>query len=145
MEHTACVPLTRISVPMFSTFLDPRYKLSFFSDLLPSPYVAGPCSCALGGRAAISQLRSSRVPTTPLRACSATLWKISPIGFRLVGIRGCAPCRGAESFVVASGESISEVYEHDWSGVCLNNGRTETEGVPSHGVCGNALIRRMSP
>ena len=45
----------------------------------------------------------------------------------------------------ASGGVLSEEYLHDESGVCMDNGQTEAEGVPSQGGRGDALHRRMSP
>ena len=39
--------------------------------------------------------------------------------------------------------SSFEVYAHVGPGVCLSNGRTEAEGVPSQGGRGDTLLRRM--
>ena len=46
-----------------------------------------------------------------------------------------------KGFMIALGGVYHEVYEHDRPGVCLDDGQTEAEGVPSQG----ALLRRMSP
>ena len=48
-------------------------------------------------------------------------------------------------FMVASGGVISEGYGHGGPGVCLGDGQTEAEGVPSLGRRGDALLRRMPP
>ena len=40
---------------------------------------------------------------------------------------------------------LSEGYGHGGPGVCLGDGQTEAEGVPSQGGRGDALLRRMSP
>ena len=48
-------------------------------------------------------------------------------------------------FMVASGGVLSEGYGHGGPGVCLGDGETEAEGVPSQGGRGDALLRRMSP
>ena len=45
----------------------------------------------------------------------------------------------------ASGGVLSEGYVHGGSGVCLCDGQTAGEGVPSHGGGGNALLRHMLP
>ena len=47
--------------------------------------------------------------------------------------------------MVASDDVLSEGYGHDGPGVCLGDGQTETEGVPSQGGRGDALLRRMPP
>ena len=47
-------------------------------------------------------------------------------------------------FMVASGRGLSEGYGHDGPGVCLGDGQTEAERVPSQGGRGDALLRRMS-
>ena len=41
-----------------------------------------------------------------------------------------------------SGGVLSEGYEHGGLGVCLGDGQTEAEGVPSQGGRGDALLRR---
>ena len=46
-------------------------------------------------------------------------------------------------FMVASGGVRSEGYGHVKPGVCLGDGQTEAEGVPSQGGRGDALLRRM--
>ena len=48
-------------------------------------------------------------------------------------------------FMVGSGEVLSEGYRHDGPGVCLGDGQTEAEGIPSQGGRGDALLRRMPP
>ena len=48
-------------------------------------------------------------------------------------------------FMVASGGVLSEGYGHGRPGVCLGNGQTEAEGVPSVRGRGDALLRRMPP
>ena len=48
-------------------------------------------------------------------------------------------------FIVASGGVLSEGYGHGGPGVCLGDGQTEAEGVPSQGGRGDALLRRMPP
>ena len=40
---------------------------------------------------------------------------------------------------------LSEGYGHGGLGVCLGDGQTEAEGVPSQGGRGDALLRRMPP
>ena len=46
-------------------------------------------------------------------------------------------------FMVASGGVLSEGYGHGGPGVCLGDGQTKAEGVPSQGGRGDALLRRM--
>ena len=48
-------------------------------------------------------------------------------------------------FMVASGGVLSERYGHGGPGVCLGDGQTEDEGVPSQGGRGDALYRRLFP
>ena len=78
-----------------------------------------------------------------------SLGRIPPIGFFLIEIRGAGPCRGGEGaptrFMVESGGVQSEGYGHGGPGVCLGDGQTEAEGVPSQGGRGDALLRRMPP
>ena len=45
--------------------------------------------------------------------------------------------------MVASGGVLSEGYGHVGPGVCLGDGQTEAEGVPSQGGWGDALLRRI--
>ena len=69
--------------------------------------------------------------------------RIPPIGFFLVEIRD----RDEETstgFMVASGGVLSEGYGHGGPGVCLGDGQTEDEGVPSQGGRGDALLRCAS-
>ena len=73
-----------------------------------------------------------------------SLRRIPPIGFVLVEIRVAGSAEGASTrFMVASGGVLSEGYGHGGPGVCLGDGQTEAEGVPSQGGRGNALLRRM--
>ena len=59
---------------------------------------------------------------------------------------GLYHAEGASSrFMVASGGVLSEGYGHDGSGVCLGDGQTEAERVPSQGGRGDALLRCMLP
>ena len=58
----------------------------------------------------------------------------------LVHIEGASTC-----FMFASGGDLSEGYGHDGPGVCLGDGQTEDERVPSQGGRGDALLRRMPP
>ena len=49
--------------------------------------------------------------------------------------------RGASTgFIVASGGGLSEGYGHDGLSVCLGDGQTEDEAVPSQGGRGDALL-----
>ena len=48
-------------------------------------------------------------------------------------------------FMLASGGVLSVGYEHDGPGVCMGDGQTEAEGVPSQGGSGDSLLLRMSP
>ena len=47
--------------------------------------------------------------------------------------------------VFSSGGGLSEGYDHDGPGVCLGDGQTEAEGVPTQGGRGDALLWRMLP
>ena len=47
--------------------------------------------------------------------------------------------------MVASGGVLSEGCGHGGSAVCLGDGQTDAEGVPSQGGRGDALLRRMPP
>ena len=59
---------------------------------------------------------------------------------------GLVHAEGAPTrLMVASGGVLSEGYERDGPGVCLGDGQTEAEGVPSQGGRGDALFRRMPP
>ena len=53
--------------------------------------------------------------------------------------------RASTRFMVASGGVLSEGYGHGGPGVCLGDGQTEAEGVPSQGGRDDALLRRMPP
>ena len=46
----------------------------------------------------------------------------------------------AACFVFASGGGLSEGYGHDGPGVCLGDGQTEAQGVPSQGGRGDAAL-----
>ena len=64
--------------------------------------------------------------------------------FILSLIRGLDHVEGASTgFMVASGGVLSEGCGHGGPGVCLGDGQTEAEGVPSQGGRGDALLRRM--
>ena len=85
-------------------------------------------------------------------AASPHLWlqfptmRIPPIGFFLVENGGAVPCRAASSgFMVASDGVPFEGYGDGGSGVCVGDGQTDDEGVPSQGGRGDALFRRMAP
>ena len=45
----------------------------------------------------------------------------------------------------ASGGGLSEAYGHDGPDICLGDGQTEAERVPSDGGRGGTLLRRMVP
>ena len=45
----------------------------------------------------------------------------------------------------ATGCVLFEGYGHGGPAVCLSDGETETEEVPSQGERGDVLIRRMTP
>ena len=45
-------------------------------------------------------------------------------------------------FKVASGEDLSNGYEHGGLGLCLGDGETEAQGVPSQGGRGDVLLWR---
>ena len=47
-------------------------------------------------------------------------------------------------FMAASDGVLSERYGHDGPGVCLGDGQTEDQGVPSQGGRRDALLRSMS-
>ena len=67
-------------------------------------------------------------------------------GFFLVEIRAAGSCRGASTvFMFASGGVPSEGYGHGGPGVCLGDGKTAAEGVPTQDGRGDALLRRMPP
>ena len=73
-----------------------------------------------------------------------SLRRIPPIG--LFPVEGLGHAEGAPTrFMVASGGVLSEGYGHGGPGVCLGDGQTEGEGVPSQGGRGDALLRRMPP
>ena len=65
------------------------------------------------------------------------------LAHRILSFRGWTMPRGAP--IVASGGVLSERYGHGGPGVCLGDGQTEAEGVPSQGGRGDALLRRMAP
>ena len=46
-------------------------------------------------------------------------------------------------FMVAPDGVLSEGYGPDGPGVCLGDGQTEAEGIPSQDGRGDALLRRM--
>ena len=78
-----------------------------------------------------------------------SLRRIPPIGSRrsfLSRSEGLDHAEAASTcFMVASGGVLSEEYGHGGPGVCLVDGQTEAEGVPSQGGRGDAPLRRMPP
>ena len=59
---------------------------------------------------------------------------------------GLVQAEGAPTrFMVASGGVLSKGCGPGGPGVCLGDGQTEAEGVPSQGGRGDALLRRMPP
>ena len=91
-----------------------------------------------------SRLHSSWAPTMPLWACGAIPCGGSrPSDSFLSSFEGRDHAVGASTgFMVASGGVLSEGYG---AGVCLGDGQTEAEGVPSQGGRDDALLRRMPP
>ena len=87
-----------------------------------------------------SHLHSSRASTMLLRACDATPCRGSrPSDCFLSEFEGLDHAGGSPACsVVASGGDLSEEYRHDGLGVCLSDGQTEADRVPSR-----ALLRRM--
>ena len=64
----------------------------------------------------------------------------------LIRLKSTMPTgHGAPTGFMSSGGILSEGYGHIGPGVCLGDGQTEAEGVPSHGGRGDALLRRMPP
>ena len=53
--------------------------------------------------------------------------------------------RAPTRFMVASSRVLYEGYGHDGPGVCLGDGQTQAEGVPSQVGRGDVLFRRMPP
>ena len=74
-----------------------------------------------------------------------SLRRIPPIGFFLVEIRVTGSCRGGVHRLYGRVSWSPEGYGHNGPGVCLGDGQTEDEGVPSHGGRGDALLRRIPP
>ena len=66
--------------------------------------------------------------------CIWSLQRIPPIGF-------CPGEGRPRAFVVKSSGVLSEGYGRDGPGVCLSDGQTEAEGIPSQGGRGDALLR----
>ena len=67
-------------------------------------------------------------------------------GAQLSGELRDGPSRGAPThFMVTSGGVLSEGFMHGGPGVCLGDGQTEAEGIPSQGGRGDALFRRPPP
>ena len=81
---------------------------------------------------------------TPLWACGAPPCGGSrPSDSFLSRSEGLDHAEGATTgFMVASGGVLSEGYGHGRCGVCLGDGQTEAEGVPSQEERGDALLRR---
>ena len=75
----------------------------------------------------------SGAPTTPLWACDATPCGGSrPSDTFLSRSEGLVHAEGASTrSMIASGGALSEGYGHGGPGVCLGDGQTEAEGVPS--------------
>ena len=69
------------------------------------------------------------------------------MGFSPDGMRGLdlAKCPPACFFITSGDSSVSVGYGYGGPGVCLGDGQTEPEGVPSQGGRCDALLRRMSP
>ena len=83
-------------------------------------------------------------PITPLKACWASRRRYrpsDPVLSRSV-VRDHAE-KPPACFMFASVGVLSERYVHDGPGVCLDDGQTEPEVVPSHGRRGDALLRPM--
>ena len=74
--------------------------------------------------------------STPLSACGATPCGGSlPSDTFLSRSEGPDHAEGASTgFMVALGGVVCERYGHDGPGVCLGDGQTESEGVPSQGT-----------
>ena len=53
--------------------------------------------------------------------------------------------RGRPYALFASGGLLSEGCGHGGPGVCMDDGQTEAEGVPSQGGRRDALLRRTPP
>ena len=80
---------------------------------------------------------------TPLWACGAAPYGGSrPSDSVLSRSEGLDHAEGAaKGFRVASSGGLFEGYGYDGPGVCLGDGQTEAEGVPSRGGRGDALLR----
>ena len=81
-------------------------------------------------------------PTTPLGACGATPCGGSrPPDSCLSRSERLGHADGASTRFIVASDGV-EGYGHDGPGVCLGDGKTEAEGVPSQGGRGDALLRR---
>ena len=65
---------------------------------------------------------------------------VSPSDFFLSRSEGLDHAEAVSTgFMVASGGGLSEGYVHGGPGVCLGDGQTEAEGVPSQGGRANGV------
>ena len=92
-------------------------------------------------------VKSTKLTTTPVWARGATPSGGSrPSDFFLSRSEWLDDAEGASTgFMIAPGGVPSEEYGHDGPGVCLGDGQSEDEGIPSKGGCGDALLRCMPP
>ena len=92
--------------------------------------------------------KTSNIKNTDIRRdCGATPCGGSrPWDSFLSRFEGLVYAEGAPTrFMIASCGVLSEGYGHDRPGVCLGDGQTEAEGVPSQCGRGDALLWRMPP
>ena len=88
----------------------------------------------------------SRLYTVSLYSVHICSWTVSVVAWNhLVLLNPTAANTTPEvdmptRFMVASGRELSEGYGHGGPGVCLGDGQTEAEGVPSQGGRGDALL-----
>ena len=106
---------------------------------MPSDYGTANCET--------SHLQSSGARATPLWACGATpCGGFRPSDSFLSRSEELDHAEGAPTrFMIASGGVLSEGFAHGGPGICLGDGQTETEGVPSQGERSDALLRLMPP
>ena len=90
---------------------------------------------------------SSGAPNMLLRTCDAAAYGgPRPPDCVFSGSEGLDHAEGPpKCFVISTGGCLSEGNGHDEPGVCLGDGKTEAEGVPSQGGGGDALLRRVAP
>ena len=140
-----------------------RHVMGIFSYFSRAPFIN--CRRAVCGRRELaSQPQHRSLVGSGLRWLHI---KHRPASICLVEIREAGPCRGGvhrlHGCVRRSpirriwawrawrlpgrwpDAGLSEGYAHDGPGVCLGDGQTEDEGVPSQGGRGDALLRRMPP